>query len=84
MSLFMKDPKKTAMLILDSAMKKKSQTSDGAYKDASLANDDQASKLLAALSGKDKEALVSVLRSFVQDVMNESTDEKPEVEEVEV
>lgn len=84
MSLFMKDPKKTAMLILDSAMKKKPQTSDGAYKDSKPANSDQASRLMDALKNGDKEAFMNNLRSFVRDYMNEETDEKPEISEEEV
>lgn len=79
MSLFMKDPKKTAAIILDAALKKKPQTSDGAVKDVKPANSDQASRVLEAIKSNDGEALMNSLRSFFKSCMNESTDEKPEV-----
>lgn len=84
MSLFMKDSKKTAISILEGALKKKAQTSDGADKDCMPANKDQISRLLEAISSKDSEAFLNNLRSFVKDVMNESTDEKPAVEQAEM
>lgn len=84
MSLFMKDPKKTAMLILDSALKKKAQTSDGAYKDHSLSNADEAEKIFRAITSQSKESLVSSLRGLIKSVMNEETDESPAVEKAEM
>jgi hypothetical protein len=68
-------------MILESALKKKPQTSDGALKDVSSANQDQVSRLLKAIASNDSEAFMNGLRSFVKDVVNESTDEKPEVPE---
>jgi hypothetical protein len=80
MSLFMKDPKKLATMIMESsALKKKPETSDGAEKDVKPANNDQAAKLIAALQSNDSESVMNSLRSFIKDVMNESTDENPEV-----
>jgi 5,10-methenyltetrahydromethanopterin hydrogenase len=85
MSLFMKDPKKTATLIIEAMKTKKApQTSDGAVKDALPANSDQASRLLEAIKSSNPEAFMNSLRSFVKDVMNESTDEKPEVPSEEI
>jgi hypothetical protein len=82
MSLFMKDPKKLATLIVEGAspdLKKKPETADGAEKDVTPANEDRASKLLAAVQANDAGAFMNSLRSFIKDVLNESTDEKPEV-----
>lgn len=80
----MKDSKKTAISILEGVLKKKAQTSDGAEKDCMPANADQAKRLLAALKSEDSESLMNTLRSFVKSVMDESTDEKPEVEQAEM
>lgn len=80
MSLFMKDPKKLATMIIEGAeLEKKPQTSDGAEKDATPANTDQASKLLAAVQSNDANALMNSVRSLIKSMMSESTDEKPEV-----
>jgi hypothetical protein len=78
MSLFMKDPKKLATMIVEGAdLEKKPQTSDGAEKDATPAKTDQASKLLAAIQSNDSGAFMNNLRSFIREIMNESKDEKP-------
>jgi hypothetical protein len=78
--LFMKDPKKLATMIVEGAkLSKKPETSDGAEKDATPANNDQASRLLSALQSNDAESVMNNLRSFIRDVMNESHDEKPSV-----
>lgn len=78
MSLFMKDPKTTAALILSSG-EKKPQTPDGAEKDNAPANEDYASKLLQAFQSNDSKSLMSNLRSIFNSFKDESTDNKPSV-----
>jgi hypothetical protein len=78
MSLFMKDPKKMAAMVIDHLGKKKATTSDGAEKDHKPEQSDLGSQLLKAIQSNDVESFVNNLRSFVSSHKSELTDEKPE------